>query len=82
MPVIASSNSVMGTDLDRSCLSIYDINNSADFVQKMIDLALCPDLQKYFISNSQVELKQFDSSLILPQWLQLLNCYLHHSEIL
>ena len=80
IPVIASSNSVIGTDLNRSSLSVYDIDDPADFAQKMIDMALYPTLQNSIISNSQDELNQFDSSFVLPQWLQLLDSFLHQKR--
>lgn len=72
LPVVASTQSLACTDLNRSSVLVYDNNVKYDLVEKMINISSSHSLRSNLIGNADIKLSQYDISCILPQWLQLL----------
>lgn len=73
LPVIASVASLAGTDINRGSVLIYHNSINGDLAEKMIDLPLSNNsLRSQLFCNAANELKNYDLSRILPQWLELL----------
>ena len=72
VPVVASTDSLSATDINSSSVLFYDNSLNSDLADKMVNITLSSSLRSNLISNGAAIVREFDSMVILPQWIELL----------
>ena len=75
LPVIASTEALAATDVNRSSVLLYQNNRNSDLATKMVLICLSDSLRQKLAEQSAIILSEYDSSYVMPQWHDILNTY-------